>query len=111
MIPTQPFGATGHDSTLTLFGAAAFSPESTGNDADRVLELLLHHGVNHIDTAPSYGNGNSEVLIGAWMAQHRLRGLRWSVRVTSQTPARPAANPRSLRPKCPCKVLGVDAWA
>ena len=73
MIPTQPFGATGHDSTLTLFGAAAFSPESTGGDADRVLELLLHHGVNHIDTAHSYGNGNSEVLIGAWMAQHRDR--------------------------------------
>ena len=73
MIPTQPFGATRHDSTLTLFGAAAFSPESTGGDADRVLELLLHHGVNHIDTAHSYGNGNSEVLIGAWMAQHRDR--------------------------------------
>ena len=73
MIPTQPFGATGHDSTLTLFGAAAFSPESTAADADRVLELLLHHGVNHIDTAHSYGEGNSEVLIGAWMAQHRDR--------------------------------------
>ena len=73
MIPTQPFGATGHDSTLTLFGAAAFSPESTAGDADRVLEFLLHHGVNHIDTAHSYGNGNSEVLIGAWMAQHRDR--------------------------------------
>ena len=73
MIPTQPFGATGHHSTLTLFGGAAFSPESTRAEADRVLELLLHHGVNHLDTAHSYGSGNSESLIGAWMEQHRDR--------------------------------------
>ena len=73
MIPTQPFGATGHDSTLTLFGGAAFSPEHTDADADDVLELLVRHGVNHIDTAHSYGSGNSEVLIGAWMEQHRDR--------------------------------------
>ena len=73
MIPTQPFGATRHHSTLTLFGGAAFSPDSTAADADRVLELLLHHGVNHIDTAHSYGTGNAEKLIGAWMEQHRDR--------------------------------------
>jgi hypothetical protein len=73
MIPTQPFGATGHHSTLTLFGGAAFSPESTAAEADRTLELLLHHGVNHIDTAHSYGKGNAETLIGAWMEQHRDR--------------------------------------
>ena len=73
MILTQPFGATGHDSTLTLFGGAAFSPENTDADADDVLELLFRHGVNHIDTAHSYGSGNSEVLIGAWMQQHRDR--------------------------------------
>ena len=73
MIPTQPFGATGHHSTLALFGGAAFSPESTASEAAGVLDLLLHHGVNHIDTAHSYGSGNSETLIGAWMEQHRDR--------------------------------------
>ncbi len=73
MVPTQPFGATGHHSTLALFGGAAFSPESTRAAADRVLDLLLHYGVNHVDTAHSYGGGNSEVLIGAWMERHRDR--------------------------------------
>ncbi len=73
MIPTQPFGSTGHRSTLTLFGGAAFSPDSTAAEADRVLELLRHHGVNHLDTAHSYGSGNSETLIGPWMEQHRDR--------------------------------------
>ena len=73
MIPTRPFGTTGHASTLTLFGGAAFSPDSIAADADGVLELLFQHGVNHIDTAHSYGGGNSEALIGAWMEQHRDR--------------------------------------
>ena len=73
MIQTRPFGSTGHHSTLTLFGGAAFKPASTEADADRVLELLFRHGVNHIDTAHGYGQGNSETLIGGWMARHRDR--------------------------------------
>ena len=73
MIQTRPFGSTGHHSTLTLFGGAAFKPTSTEADADRVLELLFRHGVNHIDTAHGYGQGNSETLIGGWMERHRDR--------------------------------------
>ena len=73
MIETRPFGSTGHHSTLTLFGGAAFKPTSTEADAERVLELLFRHGVNHIDTAHGYGRGNSETLIGGWMERHRDR--------------------------------------
>jgi len=68
MIATHPFGRTGHDSTRTLFGAAALWSCSQ-DEADRVLELLLRHGVNHIDTAPRYGD--SELRIGPWMKVHR----------------------------------------
>ena len=70
MIPTQPFGRTGHVSTRTLFGAAAFS-RVTQADADRTMELILQHGVNHIDTAASYGD--SELRLGPWMARMRDR--------------------------------------
>jgi aryl-alcohol dehydrogenase-like predicted oxidoreductase len=70
MIPTQPFGRTGHQSTRTIFGAAAFS-RVTQEEADRTMELVLRHGVNHIDTAASYGN--SEELLGPWMEKHRDR--------------------------------------
>ena len=73
MIETRPFGSTGHHSTLTLFGGAAFKPTSTEADAERVRELLFRHGVNHIDTAHGYGRGNSETLIGGWMERHRDR--------------------------------------
>ena len=70
MIPTHPFGRTGHDSTRTIFGAAAFS-RVTQEEADQTMELVLRSGVNHIDTAASYGE--SEVRLGPWMERHRDR--------------------------------------
>ena len=69
-IPKLPFGRTGHESTRAIFGSWALSG-ATQAEADRVLELLLEYGVNHIDTAPIYGN--AEQRIGPWMAQHRDR--------------------------------------
>jgi len=68
MIERRPFGRTGHPSTVTLFGAAALARASQ-DEADRALEVLLRHGVNHIDTAARYGD--SELRIGPWMARHR----------------------------------------
>jgi aryl-alcohol dehydrogenase-like predicted oxidoreductase len=68
MIPTQPFGRTGHMSTRVIFGAAALGDVTPG-EADRTLDLILAHGVNHIDTAASYGE--SELRIGPWLASHR----------------------------------------
>jgi aryl-alcohol dehydrogenase-like predicted oxidoreductase len=68
VIETLPFGSTGHRSTRTLFGAAALGA-ATQQQADRALEQLLEHGVNHIDTAASYGD--AELRIGPWMGAHR----------------------------------------
>src|SRR2546428_7486648 len=68
MIARRPFGRTGHESSVTLFGAAALARASQA-DADRALEVLLRFGVNHIDTAARYGD--SELRIGPWMARHR----------------------------------------
>jgi len=68
MIDTAPFGATRHNSTRVIFGAAALSKMSQDR-ADDVLELLLEHGINHIDTAARYGA--SEDLLKDWLAVHR----------------------------------------
>jgi aryl-alcohol dehydrogenase-like predicted oxidoreductase len=68
MIEKRPFGNTGHMSTVTLFGAAALG-RVTQAEADRTLDLLLEYGINHIDTAASYGD--AEERIGPWMANHR----------------------------------------
>jgi aryl-alcohol dehydrogenase-like predicted oxidoreductase len=68
MITRQPFGSTGHDSTRIIFGAAALSVASS-HEADQTLALIREHGVNHIDTAASYGK--SETLLGPWLESHR----------------------------------------
>lgn len=68
MIEKRPFGRTGQISTCTLFGAAALGKVSQA-DADRTLEVLLKYGVNHIDTANSYGE--AEKRIGPWIERHR----------------------------------------
>lgn len=68
MIPVQAFGSTGHQSTRTIFGAAAFSRMSSERAA-AVLDLLVERGVNHIDTAASYGD--SELRLAPWLATHR----------------------------------------
>ncbi len=70
MISKARFGRTGHMSTRTLFGAAAFS-NVTQAEADRTLDLLLEHDINHIDTAASYGD--AELRIGPWMDRYRDR--------------------------------------
>ena len=68
-IQTLSFGRTGHISTRILFGAAALG-KVTQAEADATLDLLLDYGINHIDTAASYGE--AEERIGPWMQ----RGLR-----------------------------------
>src|SRR5690606_35981229 len=68
MIRKQTFGRTGHESTVTIFGAAALGRVSQ-SVADETLDVLLKYGVNHIDTAASYGD--SELRNGPWMAKHR----------------------------------------
>jgi aryl-alcohol dehydrogenase-like predicted oxidoreductase len=68
MIHVQPFGSTGHQSTRLLFGAAALGNVSQ-DEADQTMELIREHGINHIDTAASYGE--AELRLGPWMETHR----------------------------------------
>ncbi len=65
-IAQEDFGRTGHRSSRTIFGAASLS-RVTQAEADRTLEVLLRYGVNHIDTAASYGD--SELRIAPWLAR------------------------------------------
>ena len=67
-IPKKAFGRSGHMSTRTLFGAAALG-SVTQDEADQTMELLIAKGVNHIDTAASYGD--SELRLGPWMEKQR----------------------------------------
>ena len=69
-IERSRFGSTGHESTRIVFGAAALLQPDEARAA-RALDLLLEHGVNHIDVAASYGDAERQV--GGWMPEHRGR--------------------------------------
>ncbi len=68
MIERIPFGATGHESSRTIFGAAALGG-MLQDRADRLLEVLLEFGVNHLDVAASYGD--AELRLAPWLREHR----------------------------------------
>jgi aryl-alcohol dehydrogenase-like predicted oxidoreductase len=66
MIARAPFGATGHESSRVVFGAAALAAVGKAA-ADRTLDVLLEHGVNHVDVAAGYGD--AELRVAAWLAR------------------------------------------
>ncbi|MEY2581022.1 MAG: hypothetical protein QOE09_871 [Ilumatobacteraceae bacterium] len=68
MLPTKLFGRTGHESTRVIFGAAALGSMSQDR-ADETIALIESYGVNHIDTARSYGD--SELRLAPWLADNR----------------------------------------
>ena len=69
-IPTMPFGRTGYESTRIIFGAAALA-RGNPEDSQQALELVIKYGINHIDTAASYGR--AERLLNPWFPEHRER--------------------------------------
>ncbi|MEZ4629789.1 MAG: aldo/keto reductase [Deinococcales bacterium] len=67
-IVRSSFGRSDHQSSRTIFGAAAFSRVSQA-EADRTLESCLSYGINHIDTAASYGD--SEIRLAPFLKNYR----------------------------------------
>jgi aryl-alcohol dehydrogenase-like predicted oxidoreductase len=98
-VPQRPFGRTGHQSTRVIFGAAALSRMSQER-ADQVLPTLLEFGVNHIDTAATYGD--SELRLAPWLALHRDRFF-----LATKTGDRTAAGARASLERSLTR-MGVD---
>ncbi|MCP5183870.1 MAG: aldo/keto reductase [Pseudomonadales bacterium] len=68
MIERIPFGRTGHNSARIIFGAAALGGMKEARALD-TLDTMLAAGLNHIDTAASYGD--SELRLAPWLRHHR----------------------------------------
>jgi aryl-alcohol dehydrogenase-like predicted oxidoreductase len=66
-IPLLPFGRSGHQSTRIIFGGAALSRVSQ-DVADRALDALVEHDINHIDVAASYGE--AELRVAPWLKRY-----------------------------------------
>ena len=64
----RTLGRTGHQSTVVTFGTAGLS-RVTKETADDAVRLILSHGVNHIDIAPTYGKAMERM--SPWLPQIR----------------------------------------
>ena len=103
-IPVLDFGRTGHKTSRTLFGAAALGHVSQ-EVADRTLEVLLRHGVNHIDTAASYGD--AELRIRPWL---KREPGRFFVATKTDQRSKAAAREELHRSLDRLGVDHVDLW-
>lgn len=73
-LSTRRFGKTGHQTTAIGFGAWAIGGtwgEVSEADARATLHAALDAGVNFIDTADVYGDGRSERIIAAVLAERK----------------------------------------
>lgn len=69
---TRTLGRTGHNSSVVTFGAFALGYVDQP-DADAAMELILRHGVNHIDIAPGYGHAMER--IASWVPEIQRRNI------------------------------------
>ncbi|MEB3200190.1 MAG: aldo/keto reductase [Synechococcaceae cyanobacterium] len=77
--------------TAGIMGAAL-----TGAGRLRLLETAWEAGIRHFDTAPLYGQGEAELLLGRF-----LRRRRDTVSLTSKFGLLPASHPWPMRPLIP----------
>ncbi len=61
-------GRIGRDDSVLIYGAAALGGV-TQDEADKSISFALDSGINHFDTAPSYGD--AELRLGPWMPRIR----------------------------------------
>src|SRR5436853_5358760 len=68
---TRKLGRTGLDVSVLTFGCGAVGGLMTRGapaDQERAIARALEAGINHFDTAPSYGDGASEENLGRVLA-------------------------------------------
>lgn len=64
----RKLGRIGHESTVVIYGAASLGDVSQ-DQADESIQYALDAGINHFDTAASYGD--AELRMGPWMPKIR----------------------------------------
>jgi aryl-alcohol dehydrogenase-like predicted oxidoreductase len=64
----RTLGSTGAVVSTLCLGTMTFGTESDERTSDEQLDRFLEHGGNFIDTANVYSGGESEAIIGRWLA-------------------------------------------
>jgi aryl-alcohol dehydrogenase-like predicted oxidoreductase len=107
----RPFGRTGLQVSVVGFGCWPMAGDRYGaiedDEAVKAIHRALERGVNCVDTAPAYGGGHSEEVVG-----HALAGRRRDVILVTKCGVRvpPPGQPGPLRDASRANILReVDA--
>ncbi len=93
--PRRPtsLGASGLKVSKLWLGAMMFGDQTDAAEAARIVAATRDAGLNAIDTADSYADGESERIVGRLIAADRER---WVVATKLFNPTSPDANDRGL---------------
>jgi len=97
----REFGRTGHRSTVVTFGTAGLGRVEQAV-ADKAVQAVLDHGVNHFDIAPSYGEAMER--LAPWMSEIRDR-IFLGTKTTARTKDAAWDEVRSIQ-----RRLGIDSF-
>ena len=81
-------GASGLEVSPICLGTMTFGDTTAAPDAKRIVDVAFDAGINFIDTADAYGNGESEKIVGAAIAAKRRRWIV-ATKVANVLTARP----------------------
>lgn len=70
-MPRRPLGRTGHTASVLTVGGVKWDTRLTDAEAVELLHRAMDLGVNTLDTAHAYGNGESERKMGLAIEGHR----------------------------------------
>jgi aryl-alcohol dehydrogenase-like predicted oxidoreductase len=65
----RTLGRTGLRVSPLCLGTMNFGPQADEPDSWKIMDRALDEGVNFFDTADMYGGGETESIIGRWLAQ------------------------------------------
>jgi aryl-alcohol dehydrogenase-like predicted oxidoreductase len=91
--PPTSLGASGLKVSKLWLGAMMFADQTDEAEAARIVAATRDAGLNAIDTADVYANGDSERIVGRLIAADRER---WVVATKLYNPTSPEANDRGL---------------
>ena len=103
-IPYPPLGASGLKVSKLWLGTMMFGDQTDVAEAANIVAAALDAGINAIDTANAYANGESERITGRLIAAQREH---WILATKLANPMGPGPNERGLSRRH--TVLAVDA--
>jgi len=83
---TRPYGQTGEQVSIIGFGGMRFDNLADIEGNAEIVHYAYEKGINYFDTAPGYGNGKSESIMGAAFKQMDREKIFVSTKSNAATP-------------------------